>query len=97
MLNEIDMLCGMLCLCLLGLGSWDLLLLKTLQVCTSQVHYWDVVQLVLEGGMVPDYVNIFPPMFYRCFHVCNYDNITCFYAYAFSVIIFGACKYLNVV
>ena len=34
-------------------------MLKTLQVSTSQVYDWDEVQLVLEGGMVPDYVNIF--------------------------------------
>ena len=44
-------------------------MLKALQVSTSQVHDWDVEQLVLEGGMVPDYVNVFPPMFYRGFHV----------------------------
>ena len=60
-------LCGMLCLCLLGLGSWYLLVLKTLPVSTSLVHDWDEGQLVLEGGMVPDYVNLFPPMFYRSF------------------------------
>ena len=34
-------------------------MLKTLQVSTFQVHDWDVEQLVLEGGMVLDYVNIF--------------------------------------
>ena len=34
-------------------------MLKTLQVITSQVHDWDVERLVLEGGMVPDYVNVF--------------------------------------
>ena len=42
-------------------------MLKTLQVSTSQVHDWDEVQLVLEGGMVPDYVNLFPPMFTKVF------------------------------
>ena len=52
-------ICGMLYMCLLGLGSWYLLVLKALHVSTSQVHDWDVEQLVLEGGMVPDYVNIF--------------------------------------
>ena len=31
-------LCGMLCLCLLGLGSWYLLVLKALQVSTSLMH-----------------------------------------------------------
>ena len=34
-------------------------MLKALQVSSSQAHDWDVGQLVLEGGMVPDYVNIF--------------------------------------
>ena len=34
-------------------------MLKTLQVSTSQVHDWDVGQLVLGGGMVPDHVNVF--------------------------------------
>ena len=34
-------------------------MLKALQVHTSQVHDWDVEQLVLEGGTVPDYVNVF--------------------------------------
>ena len=29
-------------------------MLKTLQVSTSQVHDWDVEQLILEGGIVPD-------------------------------------------
>ena len=62
-------------------------MLKALQVSTSQVHDWDVEQLVLEGGMVPDYVNLFPPLFYRSFHVCIYGIIICFYAYTF--------KYLN--
>ena len=52
-------------------------------VSTSQVHDWDEVQLVLEGGMVPDYVKLFPPMFYKGFHVCIYGIITCVYAYAF--------------
>ena len=34
-------LCGMLCLYLLGLGSWYLLVLKALQVSTSLVHdFW---------------------------------------------------------
>ena len=76
-------LCGMLCMCLLGLGSWYLLVLKALQVSITLVLNWDVEQLVFEGGMVPDYVNVFPPMFYRCFHVCIYGIITCFYANAF--------------
>ena len=59
-------------------------MLKALQVSTSLVHDWDVEQLVLEGGMMPDYVNVFfLPMFYGCFHVCIYGIITCFYAYAF--------------
>ena len=35
--------------------------------------------------------------FMYVFHVCNYGSLTCFYAYAFSVIIFGACTYLNVI
>ena len=38
-------------------------MLKALQVSTSLVHDWGVEQLVLEGEMVPDYVNIFLPMF----------------------------------
>ena len=42
-------------------------MLNTLQVSTSLVHDWDEGQLVLEGGMVPDYVNIFPPMFTKVF------------------------------
>ena len=42
-------------------------MLKTLQVSTSLVHDWDEGQLVLEGGMVPDYVNLFPPMFIKVF------------------------------
>ena len=53
-------------------------MLKALQVSTYLVHDWDVEQLVLEGVMVPDYVNFFPPMFYGCFHVCIYGIITCF-------------------
>ena len=57
----------------------------------------DVEQLVLEGGMVPVYVYVFCLCFTYVFHVCNYGSLTCFYAYAFSIIIFGACKYLNVV
>ena len=71
-------------------------MLKTLQVSTSQVYDWDEVQLVLEGGTVPDYVNLFPPMFYRGFHVCIYGSITCFMPMLFKVFIW-ACKYLNVV
>ena len=39
----------------------------------------------------------FPPTFTYVFYVCNYGSLTCFYAYTFSVIIFGACKYLNAV
>ena len=50
---------------------------------------WDVGQLVLEGGMVPDYINVFRLCFTNFFHACNYGSITCFYAYAFSVTIFG--------
>ena len=69
-------------------------MLKTLQVSTSQVHDWDVEQLVFEGGMVPDYVNVFPPMFYGCFHVCIYGIITCFMPMLFKFV-FWACKYLN--
>ena len=72
-------------------------MLKALQVSTSQVHDWDVEQLVLEGGMVPDYVNIFRLCFMNAFHVCIYGSLTCFYAYTFSVITFVACKYLNAV
>ena len=64
-------------------------MLKTLQVSTFQVPDWDAEQLVLEGGMVPDYVNLFPPMFYRCFHMCIYGIITCFYAYAFKYLFLG--------
>ena len=71
-------------------------MLKTLQVSTFQVPDWDAEQLVLEGGMVPDYLNLFPPLFYRSFHVCIYGIITCLYAYAFKVFIW-ACKYLNAV
>ena len=71
-------------------------MLKTLQVSTSQVHDWDEVQLVLEGGMVPDYVNLFPPMFYKGFHVCTYGIITCFMPMLFKYS-FWACKYLNAV
>ena len=69
-------------------------MLKTLQVSTSQVHKWDEVQLVLEGGMVPDYVKLFPPMFYKGFPVCIYGNITCFMPMLFKSL-FWACKYLN--
>ena len=53
------------------------------EVSTSLVRDWDEGQLVLEGGMVPDYINLFLPMFYRSFYVCIYGIITCFYAYAF--------------
>ena len=71
-------------------------MLKTLQVSTSLVRDWDEGQLVLEGGMVPDYVNLFPPMFYKGFHVCIYGIITCllpmFFKYSF-----WACKYLNAI
>ena len=42
-------------------------MLKILQVSTFQVHDWDAEQLVFEGGMVPDYVNLFPPMFIKVF------------------------------
>ena len=43
------------------------------------VYDWDEVRLVLEGGMVPDYVNLFPPMFYRSFHVYlwHYNMFLC--------------------
>ena len=71
-------------------------MLKTLQVSTSLVRDWDEGQLVLEGGMVPDYVNLFPPMFYRGFHVCIYGIITCFMPMLFKYL-FWSCKYLNVV
>ena len=64
-------------------------MLKALQVSTSQVHDWDVEQLVLEGGMVPDYVNVFPPMFYRGFHVCIYGTITCFMPMLLSIYFWG--------
>ena len=60
-------------------------MLKTLQVSTSQAHDWDVGQLVLEGGMVPDYVNLFPPMFYKGFHVCIYGIITWFMPMLLSI------------
>ena len=58
-------------------------MLKTLQVSTSQVRDWDEEQLVLEGGMVPDYVNLFPPMFYRGFSCVYLWQYNMFYAYAF--------------
>ena len=64
-------------------------MLKTLQVSTFQVPDWDAEQLVLEGGMVPDYVNLFPPMFYRSFHVCIYGIITCFMPMLFKVFHLG--------
>ena len=60
-------------------------MLKTLQVSTFQVPDWDAEQLVLEGGMVPDYVNLFPPMFYRGFPVCIYGIITCFMPMLLSI------------
>ncbi|KAL5564602.1 hypothetical protein UlMin_027766 [Ulmus minor] len=50
------------------LPSW-LRVISEVKVSTFQVPDWDAEQLVLEGGMVPDYVNLFPPMFYRSFHV----------------------------
>ena len=71
-------------------------MLKTLQVSTSLVRDWDEGQLVLEGGMVPDYVNLFSPMFYKGFHVCIYGIITCFMPMFFKVFIW-AYKYLNAV
>ena len=64
-------------------------MLKTLQVSTSLVRDWDEGQLVLEGGMVPDYVNLFPPMFYKGFHVCIYGIITCFMPMFFLKFLFG--------
>ena len=60
-------------------------MLKTLQVSTSQVYDWDEVRLVLEGGMVPYYVNLFPPMFYKGFHVCIYGIITSFMPMLLSI------------
>ena len=60
-------------------------MLKTLQVSTSQVYDWDEVRLVLKGGMVPDYVNLFPPTFYKGFHVCIYGIITCFMPMLLSI------------
>ena len=71
-------------------------MLKTLQVSTSLVRDWDEGQLVLESGMVPDYVNLFPPMSYKGFHVCIYGIITCFMPMLFKYS-FWACKYLNAV
>ena len=61
-------------------------MLKTLQVSTSLVHDWDEGQLVLEGGMVPDYVNIFRLCLYKSFHVCIYGIITCFMPMLFKVL-----------
>ena len=88
MLNGIEMLCGMLCLYLLGLGSWYLLVLKALQVSTTLMHdLWCREQLVLEGGVVPVYVYIFRTSFTYAFQVCNYGSFTCLYAYAFAVFI----------
>ena len=60
-------------------------MLKTLQVSTSLVRDWDEGQLVLEGGMVPDYAYIFRICFMHVFHVCNYGSIKCFMFMLFSI------------
>ena len=60
------------------------------------MHDWDEGQLVLEGGMAPDYVNLFPPMFYRGFSCVYLWHFNMFYAYDFKYL-FCACNYLNVV
>ena len=71
-------------------------MLKTLQVSTFQVHDWDAEQLVLEGGMVPDYVNLFPPMFTKVF-MCVFMALYHVFCLCFLSICVWACKYLNVV
>ena len=51
-------------------------MLKALQVSASLMHDLGCRAVGFGSGMVPDYINAFPPMFTNVSHVCNYGSIT---------------------